>query len=244
VGEKRMLDNLFLKLIDGDPSIFKPNSESETFASICKRLGVDHIAYLGLNLPKRNHGNYFVHNTYAKNWAAHYETQKYVSIDPIVRLGLNSIMPLDWSDLGRLGKEQRSFFGEAKEYCVGERGLTFPLRGLHNETAIISISTNMSEKDWRDFKREKMKEMRIFGDLIHQNIVNQVVEGTKTQDLLSDRERECLRWYAEGKTFQDIGDLIGISPRTVRFFLEGARHKLNCLNSTHTVVTALSRGMI
>ncbi len=61
---------------------------------------------------------------------------------------------------------------------------------------------------------------------------------------LTEREIECLKWSAEGKTYEDIGLLLGISARTVRFFLENARHKLGSLNTTHAVANAMLRGLI
>lgn len=61
---------------------------------------------------------------------------------------------------------------------------------------------------------------------------------------LTIREIECLKWSAEGKTYEDIGMLLGISARTVRFFLESARHKLGSLNTTHAVASAMLLGLI
>jgi DNA-binding CsgD family transcriptional regulator len=61
---------------------------------------------------------------------------------------------------------------------------------------------------------------------------------------LTEREIECLKWSAEGKTYEDIGMLLGISTRTVRFFLENARNKLGSLNTTHAVAAAMLRGLI
>lgn len=61
---------------------------------------------------------------------------------------------------------------------------------------------------------------------------------------LTERELECLKWSAEGKTYEDIGMLLGISARTVRFFLENARHKLGSVNTTHAVAAAMLRGLI
>mgnify|MGYP003391181475 CR=1 FL=1 len=61
---------------------------------------------------------------------------------------------------------------------------------------------------------------------------------------LTERELECLKWSAEGKTYEDIGMLLGISTRTVRFFLENARHKLGSHNTTHAVAAAMLHGLI
>lgn len=55
---------------------------------------------------------------------------------------------------------------------------------------------------------------------------------------LSEREVECLRWTALGKSSEEIGELIGRSPETVRFHLKKATKKLNANNRIHAVAIA------
>lgn len=240
-----MLDRIFLQLLDSDFCRQESIGDPNLFYAVCSRLGVDNVAYMGVNLPKKTDREFYVHNTYSKEWALQYETAKYVSIDPVIRLGMNSIMPIDWSDIGKLNSLQNDFFADARGHRVGNQGLSFPVRGLYNETAVFSITADFSPKEWINFKRERLRELRIIADIIHQNIIqNTLGEHAPPKDVLTLREVECLRWYAEGKTFQDISDLLGVAPRTIRFFLEGARGKLNCLNTTHTVVVALQKGLI
>jgi DNA-binding CsgD family transcriptional regulator len=43
---------------------------------------------------------------------------------------------------------------------------------------------------------------------------------------LTSREAECLRWVAEGKTDVEVGKILHISPRTVRFHINNAKIKL------------------
>ena len=44
--------------------------------------------------------------------------------------------------------------------------------------------------------------------------------------LLSGRETECLLWVSRGKSSADIGQIAGLSPRTVDSYLEKACAKL------------------
>lgn len=46
------------------------------------------------------------------------------------------------------------------------------------------------------------------------------------QSPLSPRESECLGWVAEGKTDSEVGKILEISPRTVRFHINNAKTKL------------------
>lgn len=209
------------------------------------KYGLTNVAYLGVNLPARNFRDYFFHATYNDDWIEHYQSRNYVAIDPIVRRGFLGLMPIDWSDVEGFNSDQLKLFGEARDFRVGTKGLTFPLHGLHNETAIFSITAEMPDKEWINFKQSHLREMRIAGDVFHQRVVGRAtgVDAFQKPELTL-RERECLRWSAEGKTREDIADILGISPRVVKFHLEGARNKLGCLNITHSVTAAILRGII
>jgi DNA-binding CsgD family transcriptional regulator len=57
---------------------------------------------------------------------------------------------------------------------------------------------------------------------------------------LSPREGECLRWVADGKTDFEVGKILGISPRTVRFHIRNAKTKLGVA----TRIQAVARRVI
>jgi DNA-binding CsgD family transcriptional regulator len=240
-----MLDKIFLEIFDLVEPLSKKQEGDAFFRSTRNLYGLDNIAYLGVNMPTQTTRQFYVHSTYSNDWLNRYETEEYVSIDPIVRLGMGSMLPVDWSDIGNLTPAQRKMFGEASEFSVGNRGLTFPLHGLHGETAIFSVTADFSQSEWNNFKRNHLRQMRIIADFFHQRILGDSMGADFSQSLaLTDRELECLKWSAEGKTYEDTGTLLGISARTVRFFLENARHKLGSLNTTHAVASAMLRGLI
>ena len=55
---------------------------------------------------------------------------------------------------------------------------------------------------------------------------------------LTPRETEVLSWVAKGKTNRDIGDILGLSPRTVNKHLEHVFEKLGV--ETRAAATALA----
>ena len=62
--------------------------------------------------------------------------------------------------------------------------------------------------------------------------------------VLTQRERQCLAWAAQGKTVADTAILVGIAPRTVVFHLENARRKLDAASMAQCVAEALRRGLL
>ncbi|HEU4404371.1 MAG TPA: LuxR C-terminal-related transcriptional regulator [Polyangiaceae bacterium] len=61
---------------------------------------------------------------------------------------------------------------------------------------------------------------------------------------LTPRELQCLGWAALGKSRTDIGQIIGVSPRTIKFHLENAQRKLNVAHTTQAVLRAAQLGLI
>ncbi len=57
---------------------------------------------------------------------------------------------------------------------------------------------------------------------------------------LSPRESECLRWVADGKTDFEVGKILSISPRTVRFHIRNAKEKLGVATRIQAVARRAS----
>ena len=62
--------------------------------------------------------------------------------------------------------------------------------------------------------------------------------------LISARELDCLKWTAAGKTALEASIILGISERTVRFHLNAAREKLDCVTTTQAVAKAIANQLI
>lgn len=69
-------------------------------------------------------------------------------------------------------------------------------------------------------------------------------EGEIGLDVLSKRELEVLEAVAEGYTNNQIGEQLGISPKTVARHRERIMHKLNLHSSTELVKFAIRTGLI
>jgi len=61
---------------------------------------------------------------------------------------------------------------------------------------------------------------------------------------LSEREVETLTWSARGKTSDEIGQIVGLTRRTVDFHLDNARGKLGVATRIEAVATAVAARLI
>ncbi|WP_036011952.1 helix-turn-helix domain-containing protein [Bradyrhizobium yuanmingense] len=56
--------------------------------------------------------------------------------------------------------------------------------------------------------------------------------------VLSERERQCLRWVEKGKSSWSIGVILNVSGNTVDFHIKNAMRKLETSTRTQCVVKA------
>lgn len=61
-----------------------------------------------------------------------------------------------------------------------------------------------------------------------------------TRSSLTRREWECLQWIADGKTDFEVGRILDISPRTVRFHIDNAKVKLGVATRIQAVAKRLA----
>ena len=63
-------------------------------------------------------------------------------------------------------------------------------------------------------------------------------------EALTEREREVMRWTAEGKTAFEISVIVGLTERTVNFHIGRVLVKLSATNKTQAAVKAAVKGML
>ncbi|WP_408646091.1 LuxR C-terminal-related transcriptional regulator [Zymobacter palmae] len=56
---------------------------------------------------------------------------------------------------------------------------------------------------------------------------------------LSEREKEVLKWSGDGKTADEIAQILNLSHSTINFHLRKTMYKLNAPNKTNAIVKAI-----
>lgn len=62
--------------------------------------------------------------------------------------------------------------------------------------------------------------------------------------VLSNREKQCLTYLAQGLRAQELADKMGISVRTVEKQVVSARLKLGAATREHAVAIAITKGLL
>ena len=240
-----MFDKIFCRLVEDVTAIQRRDEGLAFLKQAVEEYGLSHAAYLGLNIPRLTMEAPYATVTYSNERIMHYEQSGYVDIDPVVRCGLTGLLPLDWSTVDRSRAEVKRLFGEACEMGVGRQGMSFPIRGLHGELALMSINSDLSDSEWSKLKHFYMRDFNMLAHFFHNMVLR--VEGVDSIDPeppLSPRERECLRWAAAGKTVWETAQIVGIGEHTASAYIKGAMHKLNCVTKPQAVGRAVSLGLI
>lgn len=236
-------ETTFFDLVDGVDGISSVADGHAMLKAFVARYGLSNAAYLGINIPGLTDNHHYIAVTYTNDWVRHYCRENYFEVDPVVPLGMRSLMPLDWSQIKQESRRVVRFFGEAREFGVGRHGLSFPIRGRNGETALFSVTQDCSDREWLSLRRYFMRDFQILAFCFHELVMRS--ESCHLREVkLSKRERECLYWAANGKTFGEIAIILSISERTVKFYLDIARHKLHATNVTEAVAKAVAVNMV
>lgn len=221
-----------------------PNGESRFTAfldQICDRFELDHAAYAGTNPVA---GNIHGYVNYGQDWKEHYVAQGFHAIDPTLHRAAKSIAPVDWRRLER-DQNFQTVFRDASDFGITDQGLTIPVRGPFGDIGMLSVTRSCGVTEWDKLVKHVVVDLQSVAVHIHDTVMrSDVLSQVLRFPTLSSREKEVLQWTAAGKSQQDIGDILGISHRTVEVHLRSGRDKLYALTTAQAVGRAISLGLI
>jgi LuxR family transcriptional regulator len=171
----------------------------------------------------------------------------YCRIDPVQQACLESSIPFIWSHLGNakaigahpLTAEHQpvvSYLKETRLTC----GATVP---IHMSCGALATVTAICVDPEPSFVGDARHHLGVFSMLAQHTAAAIFArldpEAKRCRAMrLSRREIECLRWAAQGKTAQDIADILGRSLPTVCLHLNNATRKLGAQNRAQAIARA------
>ncbi|MGV8936749.1 MAG: helix-turn-helix transcriptional regulator [Allorhizobium sp.] len=163
----------------------------------------------------------------------------------VARAALNTIRPLDWASLVHSAPLGAQLLAEAHRLGLSTEGVIYPLISREGRAALLSISLDMTARDLQLFRRIYDRDIHALAAQFHACLL-EPEHGTRHPDApqLTPRELETLGWSAAGKSYWEIAVILGISERTVRFFMANTRRKLNAVSNTQAVARAVWQGLI
>lgn len=226
-----------------DLGALRPTSEDYVsyIEGVCDTLELDFGSYASINPVT---GAVVGYANYSNEWKTHYMSRNLHRIDPTLHVAGLSIAPVDWQRFER-DRKFHSVFSAAADFGVSSQGLTVPIRGPYGDRGLLSVTRSCSLVEWERLKKHIMGELQTAAVHIHDSVMrNSGLPSVLGYPALSTREREILQWAAAGKLQQEVGDILGISHRTVEIHLRSARTKLGAVTTSQAVGRAIGLGLI
>lgn len=212
--------------------------------AIASEIGLLHIAYMRFGTENSSDASLLTAAvTYPREWQARYFLKQYLAIDPVIKHGRTALLPFDWDSLAGHDPASQDFFADAERHNIGRHGLSIPVRNRKKAYSLVSFTSDAPRLEWESFKRNNITVLQHLSALID-SAASTNSKSPPAAVHLSRREEQCLIWAARGKTHQEIAEILGLSPGSVKTHLDTARHKLHCINLTHAVGVAVATGVI
>lgn len=218
-------------------------TEAQIFAraiAAANSLGFEYCAYgVRLPLPFARPQTAFVNN-YPVEWQRRYADANYLATDPSVAVAQTTCLPVVWNDElfasnKPLWEEARAAglrFGWAQSSLDGFRAGLLTLARSHDPITPAQLEANELNMRW-------------LANMVHIALARRLTSPqVPSEQVLTAREIEVLRWSADGKTAPEIGDILDLANSTVVFHVANAMRKLNVSSRTAATVKAAMLGLL
>lgn len=178
------------------------------------------------------------------NWppelVSRYDAMEYLDQSTILHAARKSSRPIIWSvERAKAevpGQQMKEYYDLLDEYGLTE-GVVIPVQQASGQRGAVVFAGAR-----RPPSQPELMAISFFANLVYERVA-ELTRGDKDQTL-SNRERECLYWTANGKTSQDIAAILTLSEHTVNHYLSAACQKLGAVNRTHAVAKAIRSGIL
>lgn len=193
--------------------------------------------------------DHFVNHSFGAEWARTYEARGFERVDPVLRRACAAPGAFRWRDALRAEPSGacRAFTGAARDFGLVEGVAHACNARASSGTTLLSLAGGKDHTSDRTLAL-----VSALGPHLHEAYAwlrgrDRAPEsgGGLGEDIaLSAREREILAWTQDGKTYWEIGEIIGISERTVKYHFTRIKAKLDVVSASHAVAKAMRMGLL
>nr|WP_298927699.1 LuxR family transcriptional regulator [uncultured Erythrobacter sp.] len=175
-------------------------------------------------------------------WLKCYDDSGFRKNDPIPSRVMSYGSMVTWEDAQNLAPntpENEVFFAAMKRFGL-IHGFGVPLFGPRSRNAYASFDFGYPVNR---VPASKMGIVRSVSQAAHQRVCV-LLEATRDKVELSSREKEVLQWLIRGKSLSVIGDILELSPDTIKTYAKRIYAKLGSNDRVGAVVKALKLGLV
>lgn len=217
----------------------------ESLGKAARAFGMDCFAVSGIPLPNERIDPYFMLNAWPEGWFERYVEQNYVHVDPVIHHTKMNSDAFVWSEAladRPLNRGARRVMNEATEFGMLD-GYSVPLHSVGGFQAIVTFGARKVE-----LSQEQRGALHIVSIYAHNRLRAFMTESGERNAAaaakVTPREREVILWCAAGKTNWEIGQILGISEKTVQHEIASASRRLNSVNRAQLIAESIRLGII
>ncbi|MEZ5810204.1 MAG: autoinducer binding domain-containing protein [Rhizobiaceae bacterium] len=176
-------------------------------------------------------------------WLQRYVERNYVDHDAVVRHMKRAPGSFRWTDANtqeELDAGSREVIGDASSFDLHD-GFAFPVLTLEGTPIMVSLGGPAFECSPEQVSVVSLVSTYAVGRALQLSAIDSRHADKRP---LTDREAECLRWAAVGKSEWEISQILGISEHTSEKHLLNAKAKLGAVNRVQAVAEAIRLGYI
>jgi LuxR family transcriptional regulator, quorum-sensing system regulator SolR len=214
-------------------------------AKFTQQMGFDRFAYaLRVTAPSLPPEQYAM-TDYPAAWGERYIARGYFKLDPIVVHCERSSLPALWDEDAFHDPRASEFWEEADSYGL-RSGLSIAVRDGSAALGVFSLSRDKRLDARGADLAALIGRASVFATILQHAVsrIRSPLRSSWPTSSLTAREVECLKWTIDGKTAREIGQILGITERTVGFHLSNVMPKLGAANKAQAAARALALNLL
>ncbi|MEM1365787.1 MAG: LuxR family transcriptional regulator [Pseudomonadota bacterium] len=230
------------ELIDEVASVRTSFEAFHFLKRLANDLGYTRFTVLGLPELNEQLGGKVIVNNWDPEMIQAYDEHGLAGDSPVLERIRTSMMPFEFNvaEVNKhRAKKQREIVVELFNAFEMADGLYIPVhqpQGITSALGFTGQGVSVSTEDLSSLQLVAMtacERLREIGNI-----------QTRAPVDLTERERDCLRWTAAGKTSSEIGTILSLSEHTVNHYITSATRKLDAVSRPQAVAKALRLGLI
>lgn len=198
-------------------------------------------AYVALN--KNGSKRPLIISNYPEAWVNKYQKEWLHMKDPVIKLAQQRLKSFSWRREGIIDyNNPKSIFYKSSQHNI-LYGHSWMVHGLSDDVGILNF--NFEDKEQEDFidKKTTYISQSLLTE-VHHELTSKINPKPTKKQKLSKKQIEVLHWASKGKTYYEIGIIMGITERTVKHHMSCIKDKYEVTNSRFAIRMALEKNII
>jgi len=181
-----------------------------------------------------------VAGTWPREWLSYHTRQGYEAVDPVMAQARQTILPVEWSQQIPAQAPERlaTLTNDARQFGIAT-GIALPVFCSDGRRGVFCFAGERAA-----LSESERTALHLIALLANSRMLLPRSGVTTKVPSLTGRQMQILQWISTGKTNQEIGEVLGISSRTVEAHVANISARMGTKNSVHTVALAAAHGLI